>query len=516
MTKTELFRKIYKAADELVFAGKIKPTEFMDYMLGGLFYRFISENLTKYINKLQAEAGEEVDYAQMPDSDIDDDAREMIVKEKGFFILPSQLFENVTKRAEQDVDLNETLANIFVAIEDSAKGSESEADLKGLFDNFDNYNKGIRETVADRNKLLAQLLIKVADFDFGEFENLDIDIFGDCYEMLLKMYASQSGTKGGEFYTPQEVSRLLTQIVTHGRSKVDKVYDPACGSGSLLLNCAKILGRENVREGFYGQEINLRTYNLCRMNMFLHNINYDKFDIQNGDTLLKPLHLDDAPFDAIVSNPPYGAPWVGKDDITLINDDRYAPAGVLAPKNAADYAFIMHILYHLAEHGTAAVVEFPGILFRSNAEGKIRKYLVDNNYIDTIIQLPSNLFFGATVATCILVLKKNKANTDILFIDASNEFVHPDNKNALSEENQKRIFDAYVARKDEDYFAKVASYELIKEKDYNLSTSTYVKQQTTQAPISIQQLNEELREIVARQSELRNRIDSIVEDLEKE
>ena len=383
-----------------------------------------------------------------------------------------------------------------------------------MFDNFDTNNKGLGATVADRNKLLTQLLLTVADFDFGEFEDLDIDIFGDCYEMLLKMYASQSGTKGGQFYTPQEVSLLLTKIVTYGRKNVDKVYDPACGSGSLLLNFAKILGRENVREGFFGQEINLRTYNLCRMNMCLHNVNYDKFDIQNGDTLLNPLHLDVAPFDAIVSNPPYGTPWIGKEDITLINDDRYAPAGVLAPKNAADYAFIMHILYHLSQNGTAAVVEFPGILFRGNAESKIRKYLVDNNYIDTIIQLPSNLFYGASVATCILVLKKNKANTDILFIDASNEFIHPDNKNALSEDNQKRILDAYIARKDEEYFSKVASYDLIKEKDYNLSTSTYVKQPSTQAAVDIQKLNAELSDIVMRQSELRRKIEAIVADLE--
>ena len=514
--KRELGNLIWKMATTLVHGGKVSPVQFMDYTLGALFYRFISENITDYCNKLMMDAGvPNADYLHMDDA-MAENARAQIVKAKGFFILPSQLFKRVADGAKNNDELNTTLANNFKGIEDSAIGTDSENDVKGLFNNFNTNDQGLGSTVMERNQLLTTLLENVRDLDFSTYIESGLDVFGICYEYLIKMYALNSGTKGGEFYTPAEVSYLLAMIAAAERKTVNKVYDPACGSGSLLLNFNLVLGAKNVREGFFGQEINLKTYNLCRMNMFLHNVNYDHFDIQLGDTLLDPKHEMEEPFDAIVSNPPYSVPWPGDGDVTLINDPRYSPAGVLAPKSKADFAFTMHMLSWLSTEGTAAIVEFPGVLYRGGAEQKIRKYLVQNNYIDTIIQLPSNLFFGASIATCIIVLKKNKSDNRVCFIDASQEFIHEGNKNKLSPANQERIYKAHMAKEEEKHFCHIVTTKDIEAEDFNLSVSTYVEQEDTREAVDIEQLNAEISEIVKRQSSLRTQLDAIIKELEED
>lgn len=516
--RAELHKMIWNAATDLVHAGGVDAWDFKQYVLGTMFYRYISENITEYINKGEHEAGDaDFDYARLPDEKAEQ-ARHDLVEEKGFFILPSELFCNIRARAPQDEALNETLERVFHNIENSAQGSESEDAFKGLFDDFDVNSNKLGATVVKRNEKLVKLLDTVANMKLGKYQDSTIDAFGDAYEYLMSMYASNAGKKGGEFFTPQEVSDLLTRLATVGKTEVNKVYDPACGSGSLLLKAAKILGKEHIRQGFFGQEINITTYNLCRINMFLHDIGPDQFDIAHGDTLTEPAHWDDEPFEVIVSNPPYSIPWKGNDDPLLINDPRYSPAGILAPKSKADFAFIMHALSWLANNGTAAIVCFPGIMYRGGAEQKIRKYLVDNNKIDCIIQLPANLFFGATISTCIMVLKHSKATNDVLFIDASNEFVKVTNNNKLTEENIEKIVAAFTARKDSEHFAKVVPNETIgsEEHNYNLSVSTYVEQKDTREKVDIQKLNAEIAEIVAREQILREEIDKIIKEIEGE
>lgn len=510
--RAELHKTIWRVANDL--RGSVDGWDFKTYVLGMLFYRFISENLTAYINKWEYDAGHpDFDFAGLADDEAEY-VRKDIVNEKGFFILPSELFQNVRAEAPNDDNLNETLERVFNNIEGSAVGSDSEDDLKGLFDDLDVNSSKLGNTVAKRNEKLVKLLDAIGELPLGSFQDNTIDLFGDAYEYLMTMYASSAGKSGGEFFTPQEVSELLARITVIGKTEVNKVYDPAAGSGSLLLQFAKVLGKENVRQGFYGQEINLTTYNLARINMFLHDINYEKFDIAHGDTLTDPAHWDDEPFEAIVSNPPYSIKWDGDANPLLINDPRFAPAGVLAPKSKADLAFTMHMLHWLAVDGTAAIVEFPGVLYRGGAEQKIRKYLIDNNYVDAVIQLPPDLFFGTTIGTCIIVLKKSKTNNSVLFIDASAEFKRIGNKNKLTVENRKTILDAVVAREDSDHFAQVVSNETIAENDYNIAVSSYVEQEDTREVIDITELNARIEEIVARQAELRTSIDAIVADLE--
>lgn len=512
--RAELHRTIWQIANDL--RGSVDGWDFKQYVLGMLFYRFISENLTNYINEDERRGGrKDFDYAKLSDEEAEF-GRADTVKEKGFYILPSELFVNVRARAKQDKNLNETLMRVFRNIENSAKGADSENDIKGLFDDLDLNSNKLGPTVEKRNQKLVRLLDAIGDLKLGNgnYHENNIDAFGDAYEYLMTMYASNAGKSGGEFFTPQEVSELLAYLTTVGRTEVNKVYDPCCGSGSLLLKFAKILGKENVRTGFFGQEINLTTYNLCRINMFLHNINYNHFNIAHGDTLTDPKHWDDEPFDAIVSNPPYSIKWEGDSNPLLINDPRFAPAGVLAPKSKADLAFTMHMLSWLSPSGTAAIVEFPGVLYRGGAEQKIRKYLIDNNYIDAVIQLPPDLFFGTTIATCILVLKKNKKDNNTLFIDASAEFVRSGNKNKLSEENREKILNAFKERKDIEHFAKLVSNKTIAENDYNIAVSTYVTQKDTREVIDIKKLNAEIKEIVARQNKLRKEIDEIIAEIE--
>ena len=669
--RDELHRAIWAIADEL--RGAVDGWDFKNYVLGTMFYRYISENLCSYINSGEFEAGNtDFDFAKISDEDAEE-AKDGLVEEKGFFILPSELFSNVRANAVNDKNLNETLERVFRHIEESAKGSEAENDFAGLFDDFDVNSNKLGSTVAKRNEKLVKLLNGVALMNLGDVKDHSIDAFGDAYEYLMSMYASNAGKSGGEFYTPADVSELLTRLGTVGKTEINKVYDPACGSGSLLLKVETVLGKEAVRNGYYGQEINITTYNLCRINMFLHDIRFDKFNVacedtliapqhwdeepfelivsnppysikwagdenpllindprfapagvlapkskadlafimhslswlasnagksggefytpadvselltrlgtvgkteinkvydpacgsgslllkvetvlgkeavRNGyygqeinittynlcrinmflhdigfdkfnvaceDTLMSPQHWDDEPFELIVSNPPYSIKWAGDENPLLINDPRFAPAGVLAPKSKADMAFIMHSLSWLASNGTAAIVCFPGIMYRGGAEQKIRKYLVDNNFVDCIIQLPSNLFFGTSIATCIMVMKKNKNDNQTLFIDASSECIKVTNNNKLTPANIERIVDIFANREEVKHFSHSASYDEVVENDYNLSVSTYVEAEDTREKIDIVKLNTEIEQIVAREAVLRDEIATIIAEIE--
>lgn len=509
--RAELHRAIWAIADDL--RGAVDGWDFKSYVLGAMFYRYISENFAAYINAGEIEAGNaSFDYAQMPDAEAEE-AKAGLIEEKGFFIRPSELFCNVRAKAVSDENLNETLERVFTHIEDSAKGSEAEDNFAGLFDDFDVNSNKLGSTVAKRNERLVKILNGVADMNLAYKDNA-IDAFGDAYEYLMTMYASNVGKSGGEFFTPSDVSELLTRLGTVGKTEINKVYDPACGSGSLLLKAQSVLGKDAVRQGYFGQEINITTYNLCRINMFLHDVGFDKFDIACEDTLLNPQHWDDEPFELIVSNPPYSIKWVGDDNPLLINDPRFAPAGVLAPKSKADLAFIMHSLSWLAPNGTAAIVCFPGIMYRGGAEQKIRKYLIDNNFIDCVIQLPSNLFFGTSIATCVMVLKKGKKDSSTLFIDATRECVKVTNNNRLEPKNIDNIVAEYTSREDKDHFARLVSYDEIKENDYNLSVSTYVEAEDTREVINIVALNTEIEKIVARENVLREEISKIIAEIE--
>lgn len=517
--RAELHKTIWRIANDL--RGSVDGWDFKSYVLGFLFYRFISEKLTDYMNASEREGilseggtPEEAaafDYATLSDEEAESD-RENIVREKGFFIRPSDLFGNVRACAASDEDLNETLARVFRFIENSARGGGSESDLRGLFDDVDVNSAKLGNTVAQRNAKLVKIMDAVGDLPL-EHGAAKIDAFGDAYEYLMTMYASSAGKSGGEFYTPQEVAEVLATLALDGRSDVARVYDPCAGSGSLLLKFAKLLGPSRTRQ-YFGQEINLTTYNLCRINMFLHDVNFANFDIALGDTLTEPAHWDEQPFDAIVSNPPYSTKWAGKDDIALINDPRFAPAGVLAPKSKADLAFTMHMLHWLAEDGTAAIVEFPGVLYRGGTEGKIRRYLIENNFVHAVIQLPPDLFFGTTIATCIIVLKKARPDHSVLFVDASAECVREGNKNRLTAENQQRILSLVSERQSVEHVAALVSIDDIKSKDWNLSVSSYVEPEDTREQVDIVELNIRIAGIVERQRELRASIDAIVAELE--
>ena len=513
--RAELHRKIWAIADDV--RGAVDGWDFKQYVLGILFYRFISENITDFFNFAEHEDGDmEFDYSEISDEEAEQDFRANTVREKGFFILPSQLFKNVVKTAKDNENLNTDLANIFKAIEGSAVGFPSEDDIKGLFEDVDTTSNRLGGTVAEKNKRLTDILTGIAGINFGNFQNNDIDAFGDAYEYLISNYASNAGKSGGEFFTPQSVSKLLARLVMDGKIKINKVYDPTCGSGSLLLQMKKQFDKHIIDEGFFGQEINMTNFNLARMNMFLHNVNYNNFSIKRGDTLLNPLHRDEKPFDAIVSNPPYSIKWIGDGDPTLINDERFAPAGKLAPKSYADYAFIMHSLAYLSSKGRAAIVCFPGIFYRKGAEKTIRQYLVDNNFIDCIIQLPENLFFGTSIATCILVMAKNKTENKILFIDASKEFKKETNNNILEEKNIRIIVDEFRNRSNKKYFSRYVDRSEIVDNDYNLSVSTYVEKEDTREIIDIKVLNKEIEETVKKIDKLRASIEKIVRELEDE
>ncbi|MBN6077337.1 type I restriction-modification system subunit M [Aggregatibacter actinomycetemcomitans] len=507
--RAELQRRIWQIANDV--RGSVDGWDFKQYVLGALFYRFISENFTNYI-----EAGDEsVNYAALPDEVITPEIKADAVKTKGYFIYPSQLFKNVVAEANTNPNLNTELKQIFTDIENSATSFPSEDDIKGLFADFDTTSNRLGNTVADKNSRLAAVLKGVAELDFGKFEDNHIDLFGDAYEFLISNYAANAGKSGGEFFTPQSVSKLIAKLALHGQDKVNKIYDPAAGSGSLLLQAKKQFDEHIIEDGFFGQEINHTTYNLARMNMFLHNINYDKFDIALGNTLLKPQFGNDKPFDAIVSNPPYSVKWIGSDDPTLINDERFAPAGVLAPKSKADFAFILHALSYLSAKGRAAIVSFPGIFYRGGAEQKIRQYLVDNNFVETVIALAPNLFFGTSIAVNILVLSKHKTDTQTQFIDASGLFKSATNNNILEDEHIEQILKLFADKEDVPHLAKSVSLENISKNEYNLAVSSYVEQKDTREVINIDELNEEIRKTVANIDRLRAEIDKIVAEIER-
>lgn len=514
MTSTQqraaLQSQIWKIANDV--RGAVDGWDFKQYVLGTLFYRFISENFANYI-----EGGDDsVNYATLSYQVITSEARDDAIKTKGYFIYPSQLFANIAANANTNESLNTDLAAIFTAIESSASGYPSERDIKGLFADFDTTSNRLGNTVRDKNERLAKVLKGVAELDFGDFDASHIDLFGDAYEFLISNYAATAGKSGGEFFTPQHVSKLIAQLAMHKQTSVNKIYDPACGSGSLLLQAKKHFDAHIIEDGFFGQEINHTTYNLARMNMFLHNINYDKFNIQLGDTLRNPHFCDDKPFDAIVSNPPYSVKWIGADDPTLINDDRFAPAGVLAPKSKADFAFVLHALSYLSSKGRAAIVCFPGIFYRGGAEQKIRQYLVDNNYVETVISLAPNLFFGTTIAVNILVLSKHKTDTKTQFIDASGLFKKETNNNTLTNNHIESIMQAFDSKADVDYFAKSVSCDVIAANDYNLSVSSYIEAKDNREVVDIAKLNAELKTTVAKIDQLRVDIDAIVAEIEGE
>ncbi len=508
--RAALQRQIWQIANDV--RGAVDGWDFKQYVLGTLFYRFISENFAFYI-----EAGDEsIRYSDLDDSVITPEIKDDAIKTKGYFIYPSQLFANISKDANTNESLNTELAAIFGAIEASANGYPSEGDIKGLFADFDTTSNRLGNTVKDKNARLASVLKGVAGLDFSDFEGSQIDLFGDAYEFLISNYAANAGKSGGEFFTPQHVSKLIAMLAMHKQTKVNKILDHACGSGSLLLQSKKHFDAHIIEEGFFGQEINHTTYNLARMNMFLHNINYDKFDIRLGNTLTDPHFGDEKPFDAIVSNPPYSVKWMGSDDPTLINDDRFAPAGVLAPKSKADFAFVLHALYYLSSKGRAAIVCFPGIFYRGGAEQKIRKYLVDNNYVETVISLAPNLFFGTTIAVNILVLSKHKPDTTTQFIDSTALFKKETNNNILLDEHIDTIMQAFDSKTNVDHFARNVPFEIIATNDYNLSVSSYVETEDTRERVEISQLNAELKKTVARIDQLRKEIDAIVAEIEGE
>ena len=512
MTSTQqraaLQRQIWQIANDV--RGAVDGWDFKQYVLGTLFYRFISENFASYI-----EGGDDsIKYAELADSVITPEIKDDAIKTKGYFIYPSQLFAKVAANAHSNEKLNTDLAAIFAAIESSANGYPSEHDIKGLFADFDTTSNRLGNTVKDKNIRLVAVLKGVAGLDFGHFDAAHIDLFGDAYEFLISNYAATAGKSGGEFFTPQHVSKLIARLAMHKQTSVNKIYDPACGSGSLLLQAKKHFDAHLIEDGFFGQEINHTTYNLARMNMFLHNINYDKFNIQLGNTLIDPYFGSDKPFDAIVSNPPYSVKWVGSDDPALINDERFAPAGVLAPKSKADFAFVLHALSYLSSRGRAAIVCFPGIFYRSGAEQKIRKYLVDNNYVETVISLAPNLFFGTTIAVNILVLAKNKTDTRTQFIDASALFKKETNTNVLLDEHIDQIMQAFDSKADVDHFARSVSVEPIAANEYNLSVSSYVAAKEKREAVDIARLNAELKITAARINQLRVEIDAIVAEID--
>lgn len=508
--RAELQRQIWQIANDV--RGSVDGWDFKQYVLGALFYRFISENFANYI----AGGDESINYAALSDDVITPEIKDDAVKTKGYFIYPSQLFANVVATAHSNPNLNTDLAAIFAAIESSATGYASEADIKGLFADFDTTSNRLGNTVKDKNSRLAAVLKGVDGLKFGQFADNQIDLFGDAYEFLISNYAANAGKSGGEFFTPQHVSKLIAQLAMHGQKSVNKIYDPAAGSGSLLLQAKKQFDDHIIEDGFYGQEINHTTYNLARMNMFLHNINYDKFNMQLGDTLTNPRFREEKPFDAIVSNPPYSLKWIGSGDPTLINDERFAPAGVLAPKSKADFAFVLHALSYLSGKGRAAIVCFPGIFYRGGAEQKIRQYLVDNNYVETVIALAPNLFYGTSIAVCILVLSKHKPDTNVQFIDASGEdfFKKETNNNILTEAHIKRIMGIFTRKEEVKHVAKSVAFEAIAENDYNLSVSSYVEPEDSREVIDIVQLNAELKKTVANITRLRAEIDAIVAEIE--
>lgn len=486
------------------FHSETEAWDLKAYVLGTLFYRFLSEDLAAFIDNEEHAAGvSDFNYATLDDITAEM-ARLTTISEKGYFLLPSQLYEAVQANAAKDENLNETLKAVFGAIEGSANGTASQHAYSGLFSGFDPNATALGETVPSRNKRLADLLT-----DIGEYSLVDA---ASDFDVLLRYYVTTAGKKGGDHFTPPTIAELVARIATTARPKARNVYDPALGSGSLLIKSRNLLANEPM---VLGQELVRTNYNMARMNLLLHGVEFGWFDLAGGvSTLTHPAHRDDEPFDIIVSNPKWSEKWIGKDDAVLISDDRFASAGVLAPKQYHDLAFTMHAASSLASDGVAVLVQFPGTLYRGNAEAKIRQYLVTNNLVDTVIQLPPDWGYGVTVPGVIVVLRKAKHDNAVLFVDASSLFKRVGNKNELLDTHQQTVIDAFTARTDVEHFARLVPNEDIALADFNLSVSRYVQPADNRKATDIRTLNAEIVEIVRRQGELREGIDAVIRDLE--
>lgn len=514
--KQELYRTIWNIANKL--RSNIVGWDFKNYVLGFLFYRYISENIQKYFNNIEHDKKNlKFEYANLDDQTANQ-FRIKTIEQKGFFILPSELFVNVLKKIENKKiakTVNVILNQVFYNIENSAKNFSSESSVKNLFADIDLKSKKLGNDTYKRNNQIINILKAINNMKINDYQNNLIDTFGDAYEYLINMYCSNAGKSGGEFFTPQEVSELLARLTLKNKKKINKVYDPAAGSGSLLLKFVKILGKKNILDGIYGQEINLTAYNLCRINMFLHDISWKNFDIKLGDTLTDPKNDPKIKFDVIVSNPPYSIKWIGDNNSKLINDPRFKKAGVLAPKAKADLAFVLHSLYYLDNNGIGAIVLYPGVLYRRGIEQKIRKYLVNNNYVDAVIELPKNLFFGTTISTAILIIKKNKKTKNVFFFDASNYFVKANKKNKLTFQNLNDIIDIFFSQKNITSISCTVNINKIKANNYDLSVFNYVKKSDKISNINIKKLNAEIATLVNEQQLIRNKINKIIFKIKK-
>jgi len=508
MPRARLNAQIWKLSNEV--RGQLDGWDFKAYVLGSLFYRFISEDFIHFM-----QGGEDIDYTSLPDDAITPAIKEEVIKVKGYFIASSQLFANVVARANMGRPLNEELAEIFTAIENSCLGFPSEPAIRGLFADFDTKSNRLGTTDRERSLRLSTLLKGVAALNIGHFANNHNDIFGDVYEFLIANYSTQAGKSGGEFYTPLCVSKLIARLALHGQTKINAIYDPTCGSGSLLLQAKQLFDAHAIEEGFFGQEINHTSYNLARMNMLLHGVNYTKFNICLGNTLTAPTHTKDKPFDAIVANPPYSLKWAGSDNPALLDDERFAPAGILAPKSKADLAFVLHALNHLSDKGRAAIVCFPGVFYRSGAEQQIRQYLVDGNFVEAVINIAPNLFFSTAIGVTILILSKNKPDTNTLFIDASHLFRKDGRNNILDEEHINQIVQAIAAKSDIARFAESVPNQAIAANHYNLSVSAYVDTACPQEEIDIDQIEAQIAIEKQKRRATEDELDVFVADLKK-
>lgn len=507
--KKILEQQLWNIANTL--RGKMNADEFRDYILGFIFYKYLAEKMEIYANSILEE--DQIQFRNIKEDtpkglEYIEAIREEALETLGYFLKPSELFSEITKRGDNNFIL-EDLQKILTNIQLSTMGTQSEEDFEDLFSDMDLNSNNLGRTADARNTLIVKVLKHLDEIDF-KLNDTELDVLGDAYEYLIGQFASGAGKKAGEFYTPQEVSKILAKIVTTGKNRLKSVYDPTCGSGSLLLRVAREVKDVN---NFYGQEMNRTTYNLARMNMILHGVHYLKFDIKQEDTLEHPQHLNDMPFEAIVANPPFSAKWSANP--LFLNDDRFSQYGKLAPSSKADFAFVQHMIYHLAENGTMAIVLPHGVLFRGAAELHIRKYLIEQkNYLDAVIGLPANIFYGTSIPTCILVFKKCKEDPDhILFIDASKEFEKVKNQNMLREEHIDKIVETYRNRTTIEKYSHLATLKEVAENDYNLNIPRYVDTFEAEEEIDIQSVMQEIKSLEAKRAELDQEIDVYFKEL---
>lgn len=489
--------------------GNMSAGDFMYYTLGFIFYKYLSEKIEKTADDILKDDGVSFKQAWVSnDDELKEALKEECIQDLGYFVEPEYLYSTIISMIEHKENILPALERSLKKIEDSTIGQDSEDDFGGLFSDIDLASPKLGKTADDKNRLISDVLVNLQGIDFGLNEAEEIDILGDAYEYMIGQFAAGAGKKAGEFYTPQEVSEILSEIVITGKTRLKSVYDPTCGSGSLLLRTA----RGGNADAIFGQEKNPTTFNLCRMNMLLHGIKYKDFEIHNGDTLEND-ELGEQQFDAVVANPPFSAEWTAADKFN--NDDRFSKAGVLAPKSKADYAFILHMLYHLNDGGTMACVAPHGVLFRGAAEGKIRRFLIEKkNYIDAIIGLPANIFYGTSIPTCILVMKKCRQSDDnILFIDASKEFEKVKTQNKLRPEHIQKIIETYRTRAEIEKYSHCATLKEIEENDYNLNIPRYVDTFEEEEEIDIQAVMAEIKELEAKRTELDAQIEVYLKEL---